>query len=139
MGTYLAGRLAQLVPVVFITSFLVFALLRLVPGDPAALLAGPDASQEQVAAVQQQLGLDQPLPVQYVRWAGNVLDGDFGRSFIKRRPVVELIATALPPTPGLTAASLPLAVLMGAPLGGTAGVRRGSTWDRARSAQNHRA
>src|ERR1051326_9012375 len=94
MSTYLAGRLVQLVPMLVITSFLVFALLRFVPGDPAAMLAGLDASPEQVAAVQEELGLDQPLLVQYVRWAGQVLRGAFGHSFIKRRPVMEVMGVA---------------------------------------------
>jgi ABC-type dipeptide/oligopeptide/nickel transport system permease component len=129
MSTYLAGRLVQLVPMLVITSFLVFALLRFVPGDPAAMLAGLDASPEQVAAVQEELGLDQPLLVQYVRWAGNVLRGDFGHSFIKRRPVMELIEAALPATLELTASALLLAILLGVPLGLIGGMRPHSTWD----------
>ena len=66
----MTGRVMQLIPVVIITSFLVFAMLRPVPGDPAAMLAGQHASPEQVSAVQQELGLDQPLRVQYVQQLG---------------------------------------------------------------------
>ncbi len=131
MGRYLVQRLMQLVPVVVITSFVVFLLLRLVPGDPARLLAGADATEEQITALRKDLGLDAPLPVQYVRWAGDVLTGDLGRSYIKRRTVTELVGNALPATLELTIAAMLLAGLIGVPFGILAGLRPNSPFDLA--------
>jgi ABC-type dipeptide/oligopeptide/nickel transport system permease component len=129
MGTYLVRRFLQLIPVLVVTSFVVFLILRLVPGDPAQLLAGPDAQPEQVAAVRKDLGLDRPIPVQYALWAGDVLKGDFGRSYVKRRPVSELIRSALPATIELTTTAVLLAALVGVPFGIVAGLRPNSPWD----------
>ncbi len=129
MGSFLISRVIQVIPVLVITSFVVFVLLRLVPGDPAAMLAGADATPEQVAAIRAELGLDQPLLVQYVHWTGGALGGDFGRSFINRRPVGELIQTALPATLQLATAALLVAILLGVPLGVLGGSRPHSAWD----------
>src|SRR5579884_4005520 len=129
MTAYLIRRLLQLVPVVLVTSFVVFLLLRLVPGDPAALLAGPDASPEQVQAVRRDLGLTRPIPVQYLIWGKNVLGGDFGRSYVKRRPVTDLIRSALPATLELTVTGVLLAAVIGIPFGIVAGLWPNSPWD----------
>ena len=134
MGSYLVRRLLQLVPVVIVTSFVVFLLLRLVPGDPAVLLSGQDAKPEQIEAVRKDLGLTRPIPVQYALWAGDVLQGDFGRSYVKRRPVAELIRGALPATLELTATAVLLAALIGVPFGVVAGLWPNSPWDLALAA-----
>lgn len=129
MAAYLIHRLVQLIPVVLVTSLVVFLILRLVPGDPALLLAGPDASPQQVQAIRQELGLTRPILVQYVIWGKNVLGGDFGRSYIKRRPVADLIRGALPATLELTVAAVLLAIVVGVPFGVAAGLRPNSPWD----------
>lgn len=131
MSGYLVRRLLQLAPVVVVTSFVVFLLLRLVPGDPAALLAGQDARPERVAVIREELGLGRPLPIQYLYWVGNVGHGDFGRSYIKGRPVAELVRAALPATVELTLSAVVLAVVIGVPSGVVAGLRPNSIWDLA--------
>lgn len=129
MTAYIARRIVQAIPVLVITSIGVFLLLRLVPGDPAVVLAGPDASTEVVAAVRQSLGLDQSLPVQYLRWVGNALRGDLGQSYISRISVWELVALKLPATFELAVAALLLALLIAIPTGIIAGVRQRSRTD----------
>src|SRR6267378_1379905 len=95
---FILRRLAQALPVLLFSSVGVFLLLHLLPGDPAQLMAGPDASTELVAAVRQDMGLDQPLPVQYVVWLGHVVRGDLGKSVFSKLPVGQLIAQRAPAT-----------------------------------------
>lgn len=129
MTRYVISRLAQAVLVGLATSVVVFLVLRLIPGDPAVVLAGGDATPDQIAAVRRDLGLDQPLPVQYLRWMGGVLQGDLGQSYINRFPAATLIRTALPATLQLTVAGLFLGTLIGIPLGAFAAARPGSALD----------
>ena len=117
MSTYLIRRVLQAVPVLLLASIAVFLLIHLVPGDPATMLAGPDATPDVVAAVRTSMGLDAPLPVQYALWMQHVLQGDLGRSYISRLPVTQLIANALPATIELTLAALCVALLFGLPTG----------------------
>ena len=122
MLVFLARRLLQAIPVIFLASVLIFLLLRLVPGDPATLLAGQDASPEVVQAIRVANGLDRPLPVQYLVWVGNLLHGDFGRSIFNRAPVMDLIAQRAPATLELTIASTIVVVLIAFPTGLAAAV-----------------
>jgi ABC-type dipeptide/oligopeptide/nickel transport system permease component len=122
-------RLLQVLPVVVLSSVGVFLLLHLVPGDPVAVLAGPDATPETIQAMRQELGLDRSLPVQYGIWLGRVLRGDFGRSYAYRRPVGELILQRIPATVELALAGLALALLVAIPTGVLAAVRQGSVFD----------
>src|SRR5215475_8493020 len=78
--TYVARRLLALVPVALVVATVSFVLIHLAPGDPASIIAGPDATPDDVARLQRQLGLDQPLPMQLVQWYGRLLQGDLGRS-----------------------------------------------------------
>lgn len=117
MTQYLTRRLIQTLPVVILTSIGVFMLLRLVPGDPALIYAGPDAPREVVEAVRRDMGLDQPLPVQYVIWLQHVLSGDLGLSLASKYPVGELIAQRLPATVELTGAAFLLALVISLPTG----------------------
>jgi peptide/nickel transport system permease protein len=117
VSTYLIRRLAQTLPVLVLASIVVFVFLRLVPGDPALILAGPDATPEIVAAIREQMGLNASWPQQYLIWIGHVLQGDLGRSYITRLPIARLIATAMPATIELALAALCLAVLIGVPSG----------------------
>jgi ABC-type dipeptide/oligopeptide/nickel transport system permease component len=124
VGSFVARRIVQAVPVLVLASIGIFALLHLVPGDPAVMLAGPDATPEIVSAIRHDMGLDAPVPVQYALWLGHVLRGDLGRSYVNRLPVSQLIGSALPATIELGLAALLLAVLFALPTGVIAAVWR---------------
>jgi peptide/nickel transport system permease protein len=111
------SRLALAVPVLVCVSIVAFILLRLAPGDPAQLQAGLEASPDVVAAVRHELALDQPLPVQYLTWAGRVVHGDLGVSYSTRQPVTLLIGQRLPVTAQIAITALILIVAIGVPLG----------------------
>src|ERR671938_1243934 len=113
MGRYILRRLALLVPLLIGASVLVFLTVRLIPGDPARLALGAEATEEQVQLMRRQWGLDQPLPVQYVYWLGHALQGDFGRSTVSRVPAGDEIALRLPATLRLTALSMLVSVGLG--------------------------
>ncbi len=104
MRAYLLARLTLLVPVLLGVSIVTFSLIRLVPGDPVTVVLGPDArtTPEQVAAIRTAFGLDQPAPVQYVRWLGQILSGDLGTSFRTGRSLTQELALRLPVTIELT-------------------------------------
>jgi peptide/nickel transport system permease protein len=130
MRRYLVRRLGQLVVVLLGASTLVFGLLRL-SGDPAVLFVGPDASHEDVARVRAELGFDDPLPVQYLRFLSRAAVGDFGLSLRYDRPALEMVAESFPATLELTLAALLLSTLLAVPAGVLAGVYRGSLYDNA--------
>ncbi len=121
---YLVHRLLQTIPVLLLTSLFVFLLLHLVPGDPATIMAGPDAEPEVLDALRRDLGLDQPLPVQYAKWVGHVLRGDLGKSQVSGLPAWRLLMIALPATLELTLAALFLALLIAVPTGIVAAIRQ---------------
>src|SRR5580698_4669969 len=100
-------------------------ILRLTPGDPAAVIAGMNASSEDIARIHEQLGLSRPLLVQFGIWASNALRGDLGYSFYQNKSVVELIVQRIEPTVSLAAGTLFLSVLIGVPLGTLAAWRMG--------------
>jgi len=108
----------------------VFLLLRFAAGDPAAIIAGDNATAKDVADIREKLGLDQPIARQFVIWIGRILRGDFGESFFFKRTVAELITARLEPTLALATCTLILAVLIAVPLGVTAASKRGSWIDR---------
>jgi peptide/nickel transport system permease protein len=120
----LLQRVAQMIVVLFGVSVLVFLLTRVLPGDPVAAALGDRASGEQVAQLRSQLGLDQPLVMQYVNFVTGALKGEFGLSLVERRDVGEVIASRLPATLELIFASLLIAIFVGVPLGVIAAVRR---------------
>ncbi len=126
MAAYIARRILHAIPVLALTSVFVFLVLRLVPGDPALVLAGSDAEPEAIHAVRVEMGLDQPLPVQYLKWIEHVVRGDFGRSYISRLPTLDLLILKLPATFELTLAALALALLIAVPTGIVAAVRQRS-------------
>lgn len=117
MHVYIIRRLLQVIPVVLVTSFLVFMLLHMIPGDPAQMLAGPNATDDVVEALRSQMNLDRSVPVQYGTWLANLVRGDMGRSLISNLPVSQLIGRALGATLQLASAVLILAVLISIPLG----------------------
>ncbi|HEY3060522.1 MAG TPA: ABC transporter permease [Chloroflexota bacterium] len=130
---FILRRLAQALPVLLLSSIGVFLLLHLLPGDPAQLMAGADASTELIAAVRQDMGLDQPLPVQYVVWLGHVVRGDLGKSVFSKLPVAQLIAQRAPATLELAIAGEVLTVLLAMPLGLIMAVKQRSSADWALS------
>jgi len=127
---YIARRLVATIPVMAVVAITVFMLLRFTTGDPAAIIAGDNATSQDVAAIRTKLGLDRPIAQQFVIWIGNVVRGDFGESFFFKKPVAELIAGRLQPTLSLAICTLILAVSMAVPLGVVAAWRRGGWIDR---------
>jgi glutathione transport system permease protein len=123
-------RLLSSLPVIFLVSFLVFVFIRLIPGDPAMLIAGPDASGAEIAAIRDDLGLNQPIWRQYLVYLANSARGDFGESIQTRRPVIDEIGDRFMPTLWLTLASLLWTLLFGVVLGVYSGIRRGTWQDR---------
>src|SRR3984893_10406320 len=123
------GRVAQAIPVMFLASVGVFMLLHLLPGDPAILMAGSDAPQQTIDAVRQDMGLDQPLPVQYGVWIAHIVSGDLGSSFFSHLPVSQLIGQRAPATLELAAVAEILTILIALPLGVTAAVKQRTAAD----------
>ena len=110
-------RLASILVTLLLLSIIIFSLQQLLPGDPAVVLAGEDKSPETIAAIRALYGLDQPLPVQYLKWLGRVLTGDLGVSMRLNRTVAALIAEKLPVTFQLAAMALAFGILIGVPAG----------------------
>jgi peptide/nickel transport system permease protein len=129
--SYLIKRVLALVPVLGVVAVVVFLLIHLTPGDPAAVILGPDASPADVAALRAQLGLNDPLYLQFLRWLGGVLQGDLGESLFIRQPVTEVLADALGPTLSLAIMAELLALVIAVPAGIVAARRRGTAVDRA--------
>lgn len=127
---YVLKRVLATVPVMVIVAVVVFLLLRLSPGDPAAVIAGDYASAEDVERIRTQLGLNDPLHVQLVNWIGQLLQGDFGTSIFSRKPVTELIGQRIEPTLLLALCTIVFAVAVAVPLGTIAAWKSGSWIDR---------
>jgi ABC-type dipeptide/oligopeptide/nickel transport system permease component len=127
---YVTRRVVAILALTFGISVVVFLIIRLIPGDPAIVLLGTNAGDpELVARLHQQLGLDRPIEVQYLRWIGNILRGDFGYSFGYQQSVDSLLAANFPATIQLTIASLGLSLVLGAAIGATAALKRNSALD----------
>jgi ABC-type dipeptide/oligopeptide/nickel transport system permease component len=129
MLNYIARRILILIPTLFGVSVAVFLLLHMVPGDPARLVAGLDATPADIALIRSELGLDKPLPVQYLTWLGNLFRGDMGRSTRTHNPVAYEIGLRLPATWQLTGVSISIAVLIGLVTGISAATRRNTIVD----------
>ena len=134
MHKYLLKRLLSLIPVLFVVSLAIFLLIHLVPGDPAAAILGDEASPEQIAALRETLGFNDPLPVQYLHWIGGLFRGDWGTSFFMEGTMLEIIGSHVIPTLQQTLVAVGFATLVGVPLGMIAAVRHGSLSDRIISA-----
>ena len=130
MIQYLIKRLLGLLPTLLIVGILVFLFVHLLPGDPARLAAGPDATPETVALVRTDLGLDKSLPEQFIRFAGGVLRGDFGKSLRTKRPVSTEIGERFLPTLWLTVAAMAWSVTIGMVIGTLSAVWRNRWPDR---------
>lgn len=131
MRKYLLARLALVVPVLFGVSLVTFSLIRLVPGDPVTVVLGPDsrARPEDIAAIRAAFGLDEPPPVQYVRWMGHVLSGDLGTSFRTGRSLTQELALRLPVTIELTVLAAVLGMIPALLVGVLAALKRNSAAD----------
>jgi peptide/nickel transport system permease protein len=128
---FIARRLLLAIPVLLGVSILVFLVLYLLPGDPAEiLLFGSSPTPEQVEQLRQQLGLDQPLPTQFVHFLGRVLHGDLGQSYVTSQTVASEIWSNAGPTFVLAFAAIGVGLVIGVPVGIVSGVRPGSWWDR---------
>jgi peptide/nickel transport system permease protein len=130
MLRFLLRRILATIPVLLVVAVVVFLMLRLTPGDPAAVIAGDNASSEQIERIRDSLGLTRPLATQFAIWAGNLARGDLGESFFFKMPVRALIAQRLEPTLALAFTTIVLAVLVAVPLGVLAAWRRGGWLDR---------
>lgn len=131
MARYILRRLILLIPVMLVVGTVSFVLLHLTPGDPAAVMLGPEATAEEVQRLRDRLGLDDPLVVQYARWIGNLVTLDLGNSLFLDRSVRTALVDRLAPTLQLTLYSFTLAIALGIPAGVCAALWRDSLLDRA--------
>ena len=130
MPTFIARRLLSTVPVLIFVAVFVFLILRLTPGDPAALIVGDMGTDADIARVRQSLGLEGSLPAQFFHWVGELLQGNFGQSYYFKTSVVDLIGQRLEPTLSLAGLTIVMAVLLAVPLGVIAAARHGGWIDR---------
>ena len=129
MKTYVIHRLLALIPVALVVATVAFVLMHLAPGDPASVIAGPDASRDDVQRIERQLGLDAPLPVQLVRWYARLVQGDLGQSIFLRKPVTDAILDRVEPTLLLTVSAIVIAIIIGVPAGVIAAHHHNKTTD----------
>ena len=130
-AAFLRKRLVQTIPVLFGIVLTVFLVVRLIPGDPARIMLGTRASEEKLAELRTELGLDQPIWQQFVTFVGNVAQGDLGQSLFYRRPVLDIILERLPVTVTLVVLSVILSVAVCVPLAVASAMRQGSVTDQA--------
>ena len=133
MTAYVLRRLAQMLPVLLIASFAIFAMVYAVPGGPVAVIAGENATAEEIAEVTRRFGFDRPMLVQYADWLGRALTGDFGLSLHSRQPVLQLVGERLPATLQLALAAIIVALVIGIPVAVASAVRPNSWLDRVLS------
>jgi peptide/nickel transport system permease protein len=131
MLPFVTRRVGRLILTVFIISTLIFFVIRVIPGDPASVIAGIDADEESVAALQERLGTDRPVVVQYFEWLWRVLRFDFGESFISGQSVTSLIFERFPITLFLSLFAFLISLALAIPIGVVSAVRRWSGWDYA--------
>jgi peptide/nickel transport system permease protein len=129
MAVYAIRRVAGIVPVLILVAIASFLLVHLVPGDPAMVMLGSDATPQQIQALRTQMGLDRSLPEQFALWVQQVLRGNLGESFFLGRPVTQALVERLPATLQLALLSLVFSLLIGVPAGILAAVRQNTRWD----------
>ncbi len=129
MVKYIARKMFAVLTVLFVVSFVTFFIIHLTPGDPARVMLGADASEEAVENIREQLGLNRPLPVQYVEWLGNVLRGNLGDSIFMKGSMTSIIGLRMKPTVELTVFALVIAVFIAIPTGILAARGRGRLVD----------
>ncbi|KAA9366925.1 ABC transporter permease [Ochrobactrum quorumnocens] len=129
MAVYLLKRIFSLVPVLLLVSVFVFLLLRLTPGDPAAILAGDAATTEQLERIREAMGLNEPILTQYFTWMGKILQGDLGVSLISGVPVLDMVSQRIGPTISIAVLTIIIAVVVAIPMGVIAAWRHRSWID----------
>jgi len=130
MAAFIVRRLLALIPVLLLVSILIFNIMHLIPGDPIDVMYGTEGISDEVrAALEHKLGLDQPILIQYFRWLGRLVTGDWGVSFLNGQPVFNLVVQKLPATLLLAISSMIVALLVSLPLGIIAAVNRNTTLD----------
>ncbi len=130
MWSYLLKRVLAVIPVLLVVTIIVFLMLRLTPGDPAANIAGDAATTQDIEKLRIELGLNEPLPVQFAIYVKNLAKGDFGESFYYKRPVISMVADSVEPTLSLALFTIFFACLIAVPLGTLAAFKQGSWLDR---------
>src|SRR6195256_5009541 len=130
MLAYIGRRLLATLPVMAVVAVFVFSMLRLTPGDPAAIIAGAAATSQDIVEIRQKLGLDRPIVSQFFIWLARVLSGDFGESFFYKKQVADLVANRVGPTLALATLTMALSVAISVPLGVVAAYRQGAGLDR---------
>jgi len=130
MVFYLLKRILATIPVMLFVAVFIFLLLRLTPGDPAAMIAGDFANDDQIAEIREKLGLSEPVLKQFFIWIGNIAQGDFGESFYFKKQVSELILARIEPTLSLSMVTIIMTVLIAVPLGVISAYKQGSWIDR---------
>lgn len=134
MLRFIFTRLIGTIPVLLVVAIVVFMILRLTPGDPAAVIAGNNSTTQDIERIREQLGLSRPIVVQFGSWLWRVMQGDFGYSYYLSKPVLALVSQRIEPTLSLTFGTIVLSVLLALPLGTLAAWRMGGWLDRALSA-----
>lgn len=129
MGAYIVRRLLGLIPVLLLVAVMSFLLIHIVPGDPAIIMLGNEASPEQLQALRQDMGLDRPLPTQFGLWVSHVAQGNLGDSIFLGRSVSQALLERLPATLQLAIIALILAMVIGIPAGLVAAIKQNSFWD----------
>ena len=127
--TFALRRFGRLLLTVLLISTIIFFVIRVIPGDPALVIAGLDATQEDIQAIRAQLGTDRPLIVQYLSWLLDIVRFDFGTSMISSQPVTQLILERFPITLSLAVMGIVISILIAVPLGVLSAVKRWSLWD----------
>jgi peptide/nickel transport system permease protein len=131
VGSYIIRRLLSMLPVMVVVAVFVFLLLRLAPGDPAAIIAGDNATEDNIAKIRQRLGLDEPIWKQFVVWIASLAQGDLGQSMFWNESVMTLVAQRAEPTIALAATTLVVALVVAVSLGVLAAAKAGTWIDRA--------
>ena len=131
MGAYILRRIISLIPVLVLVGVTAFFLVHIIPGDPAAVMLGADATPQQIQELQEEMGLNRPLYVQFVVWMSKVIRGDLGESFFMGRSVTQALMERLPATISLAVVSLFIAILIGVPSGIVAAIKQNKIMDQA--------
>lgn len=129
MFAYIIKRLLSLIPVLFVVTITIFLIIHITPGDPAATILGLEATEEQIEALNEELGLNRPITEQYISWVGDLLKGDLGDSIFMHQPVTEAIAEHMGPTISLAILAQVIALILAIPFGIIAAYKRGSIID----------
>ncbi|MFT8311830.1 MAG: ABC transporter permease [Sporolactobacillus sp.] len=129
MVLYIARRFFLMIVILFLVSLMVFGLINIIPGDPAVLMLGQEATPQALAALRDNLGLNDPLYLQYIHWVGGVLQGNLGYSLADHTPVINILMSKIPVTFELTILAFILAILIAIPVGIISAVHKGTVWD----------